>query len=84
MIVSPEVASRFGYFNSECFDYSDHHALVIGEKTNGGRTYLDVRKWIQFNNETEPHPSKRGLMLEKSEWNNVIKSVSKYMKNENP
>lgn len=82
MKVSNEILSQYGFINAESYDYSDYHAMVIGEKMNAGTVYLDARKWIQFGRDAEPHPSKRGLMLKKSEWPRVLKAVEKLLKNE--
>lgn len=50
--------------------------LLITLKQLHGKSYVDVRKWIQFENGYRP---RHGLMLEKDQWNHVTDEVKAFL-----
>lgn len=61
-------------------DLTDLSKLHLSLKSNNGKIYLDARKWFKYENQTEHLPSKKGLMLEIEQWNQVIPLIQALIK----
>ena len=58
---------------------TDLCTLRLTVKSSNGKLYLDIRKWFKYPTSDELLPSKKGLMLEFSEWKKVIKEIQSIM-----
>jgi hypothetical protein len=71
-----------GEISSKEVEISDTCRVRMVVKSANGKLYLDVRKWFKYPNQDEFLPSKKGLMLDFSEWKQVIKDMDEFLKAE--
>ena len=57
---------------------SDISLLKFSLKSSNGKLYIDMRKWFKYQNQDEYLPSKKGIMLDLSEWKQSIMQLNSF------
>lgn len=57
---------------------SDVSLLKFSLKSSNGKLYIDMRKWFKYQNQDEYLPSKKGIMLDLSEWKQSIMQLNSF------